>query len=151
MNCENCGKFNEIGQNYCRFCGAPLTQRQTQNTPNQQPSPYGWASESSSLHNVDPNFVSDFSTESPPQVQPLVKFPQQDNQTIVQNRQTQPLHGYNCPYCKTTTPPINISKISDSGWAVFIVMLLFCLPLFWIGLLMTENRRICPVCGLRLG
>lgn len=38
------------------------------------------------------------------------------------------------------------SKISQDGWVVFIVLLFFCLPLCWIGLLMRQETRVCPVC-----
>jgi len=33
---------------------------------------------------------------------------------------------------------------------VFVVMLLFCWPLFFIGLLMKEEYQVCSDCGARL-
>jgi hypothetical protein len=42
------------------------------------------------------------------------------------------------------------TQISAAGWTVFIVMILFCWPLFFIGLLMTEEYRVCSDCGMRL-
>jgi hypothetical protein len=30
-------------------------------------------------------------------------------------------------------------------------MLLFCLPLFWVGLLVKDYYRVCSECGTRLG
>lgn len=59
--------------------------------------------------------------------------------------------GYRCPYCKSTAPPFTIEKISEAGWIVFAMMMLFCFPLFWIGLLMKENQRFCSACRARLG
>jgi hypothetical protein len=38
------------------------------------------------------------------------------------------------------------TKISSEGWLAFILLLFFCAPLFWIGLLMKEEYRVCPVC-----
>ncbi|HKS29512.1 MAG TPA: LITAF-like zinc ribbon domain-containing protein [Pyrinomonadaceae bacterium] len=61
------------------------------------------------------------------------------------------LSGYRCPYCHSTAPPFSIEKISDGGWIVFAVMLLFCFPLFWIGLLMKDNQQFCSTCRARIG
>jgi hypothetical protein len=36
------------------------------------------------------------------------------------------------------------------GWIVFCALLIFCLPLFWVGLLMKEEQRVCPMCRARL-
>jgi hypothetical protein len=41
-------------------------------------------------------------------------------------------------------------RISTQGWIVFCALLVFCLPLFWIGLLMKEELRVCPMCRARL-
>ncbi len=58
--------------------------------------------------------------------------------------------GYRCPHCGSNYPPIAEKRISTEGWIVFAALLVFCLPLFWIGLLMKEDLRICPVCRARL-
>ena len=64
---------------------------------------------------------------------------------------SEPLSGqYRCPYCGTTLTPFTISKVSSGGWVVFALMLLFCFPLFWIGLLMKDNHQICSQCRVRL-
>jgi uncharacterized paraquat-inducible protein A len=60
-------------------------------------------------------------------------------------------YGYRCPYCRTRARPYRRSQISGAGWAIFIVMILFCLPLFWIGLLITEEYSVCSRCGARVG
>jgi hypothetical protein len=59
--------------------------------------------------------------------------------------------GYRCPNCQSTYPPVAEKRISAQGWIVFIALLAFCLPLFWIGLLMKEELRVCPVCRARVG
>jgi hypothetical protein len=59
--------------------------------------------------------------------------------------------GFRCPYCRSTARPYVSSQISPAGWVVFVVMILFCFPLFFIGLLMTEEYRTCSDCGMRLG
>jgi hypothetical protein len=58
--------------------------------------------------------------------------------------------GYRCPNCQSTYPPITEKRITTEGWIVFCALLVFCLPLFFIGLLMREEIRVCPVCRLRL-
>lgn len=134
MTCQKCGQVNETGQNFCRFCGETLTPaRSTTYAP---PKPYGWASPSSPLHDVVPEY--------PPQVQPLVQTPPQPMP------QMQPL-GYHCPRCGTTAPPKINKRISDGGWIVFVIMILFCFPLFWIGLLMKEEERVCSMCLAKIG
>jgi len=59
-------------------------------------------------------------------------------------------YGYRCPYCRSTARPYVRSQISPAGWVVFALMLFFCTPLFFIGLLMTEEYRECADCGMRL-
>jgi DNA-directed RNA polymerase subunit RPC12/RpoP len=65
-------------------------------------------------------------------------------------KRREPATGFQCRYCGTTEPPYYSSQISSEGWVVFALMLVFCLPLFWIGLLITEERRHCYDCGARL-
>lgn len=56
-----------------------------------------------------------------------------------------------CPYCHFYGPPRTIQKISTAGWVVFAILLFFCFPLCWIGLLMKEDQRACNNCGVVLG
>lgn len=58
--------------------------------------------------------------------------------------------GYRCPNCGSTYPPLAEKRISTEGWIVFCALLVFCLPLFWIGLLIKEELRVCPMCRARL-
>lgn len=59
--------------------------------------------------------------------------------------------GFRCPFCKTSSPPYVRSKISTAGWVLFVVLLLGCFPVCWVGLLITENYRVCDECGITLG
>jgi lipopolysaccharide-induced tumor necrosis factor-alpha factor len=58
--------------------------------------------------------------------------------------------GFRCRYCESTARPRTQNQISVAGWIVFAVMLVFCFPLFWIGLLMTEDVKTCSDCGRKL-
>lgn len=64
--------------------------------------------------------------------------------------QMQPV-GFSCPFCRSTLPPQQLQRISTSGWIVFAMLLVFCFPLFWIGLLMKEPSPACSQCGVKLG
>jgi lipopolysaccharide-induced tumor necrosis factor-alpha factor len=58
---------------------------------------------------------------------------------------------FRCGVCGSTAPPLERDKISTAGWVIFAVLLIFCLPLFWIGLLIKEKYRVCAHCNHRLG
>ena len=55
-----------------------------------------------------------------------------------------------CDYCGSTARPRTTTEISQGGWIVFALLLVFFFPLFWIGLLMTETKVMCDDCGRRL-
>lgn len=59
--------------------------------------------------------------------------------------------NFTCPFCHTNMPPRSVEKISAAGWITFAVLLTVCLPLCWIGLLITEPERHCSGCGMKLG
>jgi DNA-directed RNA polymerase subunit RPC12/RpoP len=59
--------------------------------------------------------------------------------------------SFKCPYCGSTYPPRVINQMSQAGLIVLIVLIFVCLPLFWIGLLMKEDIRICSDCGIKIG
>lgn len=93
------------------------------------------------------------SHQMPAQAAPAV-YDYQGNSHYQAPSATQPNQygaGFCCPYCNCTYPPRVSNQISTAGWVMFVVMLLVCLPLFWIGLLMTEPVRHCVGCGIRLG
>jgi uncharacterized membrane protein YvbJ len=59
--------------------------------------------------------------------------------------------AFKCPYCQSQSPPVQKQKISTAGWILFVILLLACFPLCWIGLLIKEDYRSCSFCGLGLG
>ncbi len=60
-------------------------------------------------------------------------------------------YGGGCPYCGTSEAPYYRSQISTGGWVTFALLLAFCWPLFWIGLLIREDVRVCGDCGGKVG
>lgn len=59
-----------------------------------------------------------------------------------------------CPYCKYSGLPVIEKKVSEAGWVVFVILLLFCLILCWIPFVvdgLKKDVRICPSCRITLG
>lgn len=59
-------------------------------------------------------------------------------------------YGDECPYCGYAGRPVLRDQISAAGWVVFTILLLFCWPLFFIGLLIREQYMACGDCGARI-
>jgi hypothetical protein len=57
---------------------------------------------------------------------------------------------YECPHCGCPDEPVSRQQVSPAGWVTFAVMLAFCWPLCWIGLLMNEDYLACGDCGRKL-
>jgi len=124
IQCNHCQKFNEPGTKFCINCGSPLLQyRSSELKP---PPPYTWKTTEENLA----------------QSQTLPPIPQQ----------TFPLGQpyYYCHRCKKYVYPVPSSQISGAGWVVFALLLIFCLPLFWIGFLIREAILVCPFCRLKI-
>jgi RNA polymerase subunit RPABC4/transcription elongation factor Spt4 len=171
VQCQNCGQVNNNGSNFCRFCGTRIIAGQQNQMPPQSPPPQSFQQQNQSYEYNPPRPYSWKTDEfQSPQieakakktheinrVQPLSNFnPPQNHQQppqplVYQQHQPMMAHGYRCPHCGTQNLPIITRKISTPGWIVFAVLLFFTLIFFWIGLLMKEDVRICPVCGLRVG
>lgn len=62
-----------------------------------------------------------------------------------------PRKGFRCPFCGSDSAPRVRKQISQTGWVVFVLLLLFCFPLCFIGLLIKEDYRQCYECGMKLG
>ena len=58
------------------------------------------------------------------------------------------LDHFRCGACGYTGQSMIIQRISTAGWVTFGVLMVTCLPLFWIGLLIKENRCQCPNCRI---
>jgi DNA-directed RNA polymerase subunit M/transcription elongation factor TFIIS len=57
---------------------------------------------------------------------------------------------FRCHRCHSTDPPIEKTEISQTGWILFIVLLLVFWPLCFIGLLQKETYLACGDCGARV-
>jgi hypothetical protein len=124
--CSHCGQQNAEGTRICRYCGrnlAPGTQL-TQQAEYVPPTPF-WTGE-------QPRHAA-------PVAQAYGATPQPQ------------AAGYVCPHCGSNYHPQVIKKVSTDGWIVFALLLFFCPPFFWIGLLMKEEYRRCTSCGAQFG
>ncbi|MBN1590329.1 MAG: LITAF-like zinc ribbon domain-containing protein [Pirellulales bacterium] len=62
--------------------------------------------------------------------------------------------SFKCPFCSHEGPPEIKREMSMGGWVLFIVLLLFCIPLCWLPFVIDgckEDKRICSGCGAKLG
>lgn len=160
IRCQSCGQTNSRSSNFCRFCGAKfnqLQQTQGENYEQTPPRPYSWKTDEFQIKSGSAR-----KTQQIDRVRPLANNQQYPNQHMVsppynQQQSLQPQYqntlsnGYHCPFCNTNAAPIIVKKVSATGWAVFTVLLITTFILFWIGLLIQEERRICPVCNMRVG
>lgn len=160
IQCQNCGQVNNYESNFCRFCGTKMASSESQRHlaapyETQTPRPYVWKTDEFQLpENAAPKsrqinqvqLLANFTTAQnqfvPPLQQPMTHFRQPA---------TPAGYGYRCPRCATQSFPYVTRKISNVGWVIFAIFLVVFFPLFWIGLLIKDEVRICPVCGLRVG
>lgn len=129
VTCQNCGQPNADVARICRYCGTQLQRAPVGYAEPSRPGgsyvpPHSWQSGA---------LPQQHHHESQPQ--PTPQFP--------------PPH-FRCPYCGTDAPPVVGRRISTAGWIVFAVMIVACLPLFFIGLLMKEEYRQCGYCRASL-
>lgn len=148
--CQNCGKENEQGTNFCRFCGNPFAAMLTQQIRKDeytQPRPYMWQTDEFQVapHNSQ-------KTQEIKQGNPM--FTQNSNyhadQTIVRSQSNNVMAGYRCPRCGTHSLPYTKRQVSTAGWVTFAVLLVTTGIFFWVGLLIKENVRVCSVCNCRI-
>ncbi len=152
IQCQNCGQVNTETSNFCRFCGTKFLQSQLSNGNNYDfsppPRPYSWKTDEFQISENKPqktqpiNRVQPLVNPMPPPPRPQsLAYPQQHNNMT---------YGYHCPRCASQLLPRYERKISTAGWIVFSVLLVVFFPLFWIGLLIKEDVRVCPVCSFRI-
>jgi hypothetical protein len=174
IKCQNCGNINAAESNFCRFCGTkfllqqpPLAGRpQTPPPARRQPPPMSQQSEPPSYEFAPPRpyawKTDEFSSQNEPrktvggttrieQHAPTSPFnPNEPSQLAY--RQPQNLsQPYHCPHCGSQYLPRTERRISTGGWITFAVLLVVFFPLFWIGLLVKEDVRVCPSCLYRVG
>lgn len=153
IQCANCGQVNTDTSNFCRFCGTKFLQSQMANEGTNYeyspPRPYSWktdeyqigdrkAPKTQEINRVQP-LANSFATNQSARPQPLV-YQQPGNMA----------YGYRCPRCASQALPNIVRKISTAGWITFAVLLVMFFPLFWIGLLIKEDVRVCPACNLQI-
>lgn len=154
IQCQNCGQENSGESNFCRSCGIRFTNQPNAPENNYQyssPRPYSWQTDEFQVSKSDAR-----KTEQKTRVQPVA------NQMPTINQNYAPKHlvyqqpgqldaNYRCPRCGSHYLPIVERKISTAGWIVFSVLLIFTFIFFWVGLLMKEDVRVCPVCRAKVG
>jgi|LSQX01.3.fsa_nt_gb lipopolysaccharide-induced tumor necrosis factor-alpha factor len=62
--------------------------------------------------------------------------------------------AFRCVHCGSEEPPRVSKKMSGAGWVLFVVLLLFCIPLCWLPFVIDgckEEERFCSHCGIKLG
>jgi len=141
IQCQNCGNTITTESNYCRFCGTkfllrpPQPQRQPQ--PQAQQGSYGYAPPRPYAWQTD-----EFQTQTEPRQTPSAPMEQYQPSYVSAG-------PFTCPNCMSHFPPRTERRISTSGWIIFAVLLVLFFPLFWIGLLIKEEVKICTVCNAR--
>ncbi|MCY7376171.1 MAG: hypothetical protein LH472_09400 [Pyrinomonadaceae bacterium] len=155
IQCANCGQTNTDTSNFCRFCGTKFLQSQMTNEGTNYeyspPRPYSWKTDEYQIADKKPT-----KTQPINRVQPLADNPYLTNQpprpqALAYQQPNSMAYGYRCPRCATQALPFLTRKISTAGWITFAVLLVTTGIFFWIGLLIREDVRVCPVCNLRIG
>ena len=112
------------------------------------PRPYSWKTDEFQLppDNKSPK------NKTINRVQPLGNFQAPTTNAglqTFQQSQTAVSHGFHCPRCASQLFPRVTRQISTAGWIVFAVLLVTFFPLFWVGFLIKEEVRTCPVCNFK--
>lgn len=151
IQCQACGQANSTESNFCRFCGAGFTQTEKGNDYDfAPPRPYVWKTDEFQTAKPQPRKTKQINQVQPLEHQnPLNDEPFRTQQLAYQ--QPHMISGYRCPRCASQLMPKIEKRISSAGWIVFTVLLITFFPLFWIGFLIKEDVRVCPVCNLKVG
>lgn len=160
--CQNCGNINTAESNFCRFCGTKFLAgqpQQQQYRPQAQaspppfefepPRPYAWKTDEFSTQSDARKTVG--GTAQIGSAGQTSAFPNGHAQPLAYRPGQQMSQPYRCPNCMSQFLPRIERRISTGGWVTFALLLVFFFPLFWIGLLVKEDVRICPSCGVRVG
>ena len=152
IQCTNCGQVNNDTSNFCRFCGTKFLQSQSSNETGYEyspPRPYSWKTDEYQVEDNRKQRAQPFS-----QVQPIGNSWTTNQsarpQPLVQQQPQNMAYGYRCPNCSSQLMPRVVKRISTAGWIIFAVLMVVFFPLFWIGLLIKEEVRLCPACNSRV-
>lgn len=146
--CQNCGQENEMGTNFCRFCGNAFSVVQTKQISNDEysaPRPYMWKTDEFQIREHSARRTQEINF-----AQPVADNPGGYNSALVIAQANRYISGYRCPRCGTTNLPFTKRQISTAGWITFSVLLVMTGILFWIGLLIREDVKVCSVCNYRI-
>lgn len=160
IQCQKCGQINATESNFCRSCGnsfAVATNGAANNYEYSPRQPYSWKTDefqpvkTDSVRQVEPlRNAQPLPHQAPPQF--AAAAPQQNFGAPLGFQASHPLaQNYRCPRCAGQYLPVVERKISTAGWIVFAALLITFFPLFWIGFLIKEDVRVCPVCHARVG
>jgi hypothetical protein len=151
--CQNCGKVNSGETNFCRFCGTKFMSQQTPPANPYEygsPRPYAWKTD-------------EYQTQTEPRPTEHIDRVQHLTEQLdrpVQSYRPAPLayqqpqymsQPFRCPRCMSQYMPRMERRVSTAGWITFAVLLVAFFPLFWIGLLIKEDVRVCQTCNTRIG
>ncbi len=151
--CQNCGKLNSTETNFCRFCGTRfMVQQPMPDNPfdYSAPRPYAWKTDEFQTQNEAR--PTSHINRMPNGTQHFGGAVQQQNQPApLAYQQARPFaEVFQCPRCMGRMMPRMERRVSTGGWITFAALLVLFFPLFWIGLLIKEDVRVCPVCNLKL-
>lgn len=158
IKCQNCGNLNSPESHFCRFCGTKFLAQQPVQTPVQPPPapydfapprPYSWKTDEFTTQNEARRTID--STAPVNRLGTTAPIGQYQHQHLVSQGQHQMSQPYRCPHCMSQFLPRIERRISTGGWITFAVLMVFFFPLFWVGLLIKEDVRVCPGCNSKVG
>lgn len=150
--CQNCGRDNAVEAIFCRFCGtkagAPL---QVVPSPfdHAAPRPYAWKTDEFQARPGGQRPTAQVEREAA--TAHFNQAAQPHDHGALAYQQNALYSSWRCPRCMSTFLPRMERRITTAGWITFAVLLVFFFPLFWIGLLIKEDVRVCPTCLSRVG
>ena len=113
------------------------------------PRPYAWKTDEFSTKSEARKTVGGTSRiDQHGQTTPIGNYQQQQ---LAHQHAQQLSQPYRCSNCMSQFLPRLERRISTAGWITFAVLLVFVFPLFWIGLLIREDVRVCPSCNSKVG
>lgn len=148
--CNTCGRSNADGSQFCRYCGTRIAQTQAATRPEPPPSrrPYSWQTDEFQTHNETRPIVPLVNQLPPQQIAPM-QYPAANQAQSPAYYGPGSVANFRCPYCGSNAIPRVERRMSSAGWITFALLLVFFFPLFWIGFLVKEDVRVCPVCGFK--
>lgn len=150
IQCQACGQANSNESNFCRFCGARFAQTERKiDFDFAPPRPYVWKTDEFQTARPQPRKTREISQVQPLSTQNADEESFKTRQLAYQSPSI--ISGYRCPRCASQLTPKVEKRISSAGWIVFTILLITVFPLFWIGFLIKEEVRVCPVCKLKVG